>query len=221
GLAIPSSLARGVVESLIKNGKAVRGYLGVAIQPVTPALAQEFKLPDTRGAIVSDVQPGSPADKAGLKVGDVVVALKGRETPDPPALRIATAGFAPGTEVPLEFYRGGKKTSANVVIGELPGDSGPAGLTSFGFRVREIKPGGGAEPILLIDAVVRGSLAARSGLIPGLRVVAVGKTEVHTKADFDKAVAAFTPEQGLPLRIQSPDGKVASVTLGGPGVASP
>ncbi len=214
GLAIPSSLARGVVENLIKNGKVVRGFLGVAIQPLTPALAKEYNLPDTRGAIVSGVQPGSPAEKAGLKIGDVIVTLDGKATPDPATLRVTTAAYAPGTQTPLEFYREGKKSSMKVVIGEQPGDSGPAGLTSFGFRVREVKAGEGTT-LLVIDTVVRGSPAARAGLIPGLLVKAVGRTEVHTKAEFDKAAAPYTTEQGLPLQLQGADGRVAFFTIGG------
>ena len=122
----------------------------------------------------------------------------------------------PGAEAALDFYREGKKSTVKVVLGEQPGEAGPAGLSSFGFRVREVKPAEG-EPIVMIDAVVRGSLAGRVGLVPGLRVVGVGRTDVHTKAEFDKAAAAYTPEQGLPLRIQTPDGRTAFVTLGGPG----
>ncbi len=216
GLAIPSSLARGVVEGLIKNGKVTRGFLGVAIQPLTAALAKEYKLPDTRGAIVSGVQPGSPAEKAGLKIGDVIVKLNGKTVADHTALRVTTASISPGTETPLEFYRDGSKTSVKIVVGEQPDATGPVGLTSFGFRVREVKPEKG-EPVLIIDTVVRGSPAARIGLIPGLRVLGVGKTDVHTKEEFDKAAAAYTTEQGLPLRLQTPDGRVAFVTIGGPG----
>ncbi len=216
GLAIPSSLARGVVDHLIKNGKVVRGYLGVAIQPVTQALAKEFKLPDNHGAIISAVQPGSPADKAGLKVGDVIVSLDGKETPDPTALRVSTASHSPGAKAPLALYRDGQKSTVDVVIGEQPGETGPAGLLSFGFQVREVGDGKG-QTAVVVDAVVRGSLAARVGLLPGLRILAVGRTEVNTKADFDKASASYTTDQGLPLRVQTPDGRVAFLTLGGPG----
>src|SRR5262249_6562045 len=87
GLAIPSTMARRVVESLIKDGKVVRGYLGVKIQPLTPALAKEFQLPNTRGSLISEVLPGTPAARAGLRVGDVIVKLGGREIRDPAGLR--------------------------------------------------------------------------------------------------------------------------------------
>ena len=216
GLAIPSSLARGVVESLIKNGKVERGFLGIAIGNLTPALARAYKLPDTRGAIVSGVHPGSPAEKAGLKIGDVIVTLNGKGISDPATLRLTAAACAPGTETPLQFYRDGEKRSVKVIIGEQPGETVPSGLTPFGFRVREFKSGDGPT-VLLIDAVVRGGLAARHGLVPGLRILGVGMTDVHSLDEFEKAAAGFTVEKGLPLRVQTPDGRVEFVTLGGPG----
>ena len=81
----PRRMARRVVESLIKDGKVVRGYLGVRIQSLTPALAKEFHLPDAAGRSVTGVQPGSPAERAGLQVGDVIVKLGDNEVADPPA----------------------------------------------------------------------------------------------------------------------------------------
>jgi len=217
GLAIPSALARRVVEGLIKNGKVVRGYLGVIIQPVDPALAREFKLPDARGALVSQVQPGGPADRAGFQAGDVVVKLDGKEVPDSSSLRNRTAEITPGTEVAVELFRGGARQTIRVVVGELPTNSIPA-ISPYGFRVRELPPGAGGEPLptVIIDAVVPGSLAHRAGLRPGLRVEAVGRTEVHTRAEFDRASAAYTPEQGLPMRVKLADDRSVAVTVGGP-----
>jgi serine protease Do len=219
GLAIPSSMARKVAEGLIKNGKVVRGYIGVMIQPVTPVIAKELKLPESEtGARVTIVQPGGPASAAGLKVGDVIMKLDGKETPDPSALRIRTAGITPGTVVPLELIRDGERRTVNVTIGDLSGPSVPE-LNAFGFRVREIPPAGG-EPqgSVVVDQVVRGSPAARAGLRPRLKIAAVGRTEVHTKAEFDKAIEPYSVEKGLPLLVQSTDGdgQTALVTIGGP-----
>jgi serine protease Do len=93
-----------------------------------------------------------------------------------------------------------------------------AAMPSFGLRVREIPPGeDNSTGIVEVETVVRGSPAARVGLVPGVRVLAVGKTEVHSKADFDRASAAFTPEQGLPLQVLTRDGRTAFVTVGGLG----
>ena len=103
GLAIPSSLAKRVVEGLIKEGKVVRGYLGVMIQPLTTVTAKELKLPDNRGVLVFGCLPGSPAEACGLKSGDVIVRLAGSEVADPAELRILTANLDVGTQAPLEF----------------------------------------------------------------------------------------------------------------------
>ena len=109
GLAIPSSLARRVVEGLIKDGKVIRGYLGVVIEPLNAETARKLKLPDNRGVLISRVQPGSPAAASGLKRGDVIVKLANREVSDPAELRILTAGLDVGAQVPLVFYREGQR----------------------------------------------------------------------------------------------------------------
>ena len=222
GLAIPSSMARRIVNDLIKKGKVERGFLGIVIQPLTPALAQTFKLPpDIHGALVDEVKPGGPADKAGIKLGDVIVSIGGKETPDRDAVRNRIAEAIPGTQAVIAYYREGAKATTSVAVGELSAASLPA-VTEFGFRVREVPTSlaNGARSMVFIDQVVRGSPAAHIGLRPGLRVLAVGKTEVNTLAEFEKAAAAFTPEGGLPLRIQFRDGQSTFVTVGGPGGGS-
>ena len=110
GLAIPSSQARRVVESLIKDGKVVRGYLGVRLdrRPLDAKLAKNLNLPSNRGALVAGVQPGSPAEVAGLKADDVIVKLANRDVADPAGLRNLTASLDAGTRVPLTYYRGGE-----------------------------------------------------------------------------------------------------------------
>src|SRR5262249_51570792 len=96
GLAIPASMARRVVESLIKEGKVIRGYLGVKIQALNQDLAREFRLPDTHGALISEVVPGSPAQTAGLQANDVIVKLGDHDIRDPAGLRNETAGSPVG-----------------------------------------------------------------------------------------------------------------------------
>ena len=218
GLAIPSAMARRVTEGLIKNGKVSRGYLGVAIQPLNEALAKSFNVPDGRGTLISAVQAGTPAAKAGLKPGDVIVKLDGQETPDPATLRARTASIAPGTEIRLDFIRDGKPQSLKIAVGEQTTLAMIPAESSFGLRVREVPPDdeeADGQPSVLIETVVQGSPAARAGLIPGLKVLAVGRIEVHTKDEFDKAAAQYTPEQGLPLRVQVPNGPSAFITIGG------
>jgi serine protease Do len=121
GFAIPSDLARTVMESLVKNGHVTRGYLGVEIQSITPALADEFKLKDDKGALVSDVVPNGPADKAGLKDGDVVIDFDGHPVIDSRRLQLQVAETQPGSTVPVQVLRNGDKKTLDVTLKELPG----------------------------------------------------------------------------------------------------
>jgi len=120
GLAIPSSMARKVAESIIRDGKVIRGYLGVRIQELTAALARKLELPGPRGALVVGVQPGSPAEQAGLQVGDVIVKIGDREIRDAASLKRTTAELAIGLKTAVAYYREGKLRDAEVTIAELP-----------------------------------------------------------------------------------------------------
>jgi serine protease Do len=218
GLAIPSSLARRVVEGLIKDGKVVRGYLGVRIEPVDTALARELHLPDEtpRGARVSDVQPGSPAEEAGLQRNDVIFELAKHEVADPAALRNLTASLDVGSEVSVAFYRDGKAQRAKVRIAELP--PAPEVLTYYGFGVRErAADRDGGRRVIEIDQVVAGSPAFQEGLRPGMRILAVGENpqRVSTLAELEVAIRKVDTSRGLPMVIQSTDGRPHPLRLGG------
>jgi serine protease Do len=121
GFAIPTNLARGVMESLIKYGKVTRGYLGVIIQDISPSLAKEFKLKSDNGALVGDVVPGGPAAKAGLKSGDVIEKFDGKPVTDSRHLKIDVARVAPGETVAVEVLRDGSAKTFDVRLKELPG----------------------------------------------------------------------------------------------------
>ncbi len=120
GFAIPSDLAKVVMNSLIKSGKVVRGWLGVSIQPVTSEIAKQFGLKEEKGALVGDVTEGSPAEKAGIQRGDVIIEYDGKEVPDPTALRNMVAGTSPHQMVAIKIQREGKLKTVNSAIGELP-----------------------------------------------------------------------------------------------------
>jgi serine protease Do len=123
GFAIPSNLARSVMDSLIEHGRVIRGYIGVTIQDVTPNLAEEFNLPASAGgALVAEVAPKSPAENAGLESGDVIIELNGKPVKDSRHLKLQTAQIAPGTKVPLKVIRDGKEKSLDVVLKEFPKD---------------------------------------------------------------------------------------------------
>jgi serine protease Do len=123
GFAIPSNLARSVMESLVKNGRVIRGYMGLLPQDVTPGLAKEFNLPEnSSGALVAEVTPKSPAEKAGLKNGDIIVEINGKPVKDARHLRLQVAQVAPGTKVPVKIVRDGDSKTLEVVLKEFPKD---------------------------------------------------------------------------------------------------
>ncbi|GAB4488988.1 MAG: DegQ family serine endoprotease [Thermodesulfovibrionales bacterium] len=122
GFAIPSSMAKVVMDNLIHKGKVVRGWLGVSIQPVTPDLAKQFGIKDDKGALVGDVVEESPAEKAGIQRGDVIIEFDGKEVHDPSSLRNSVAGTPPGRKVAVKIMRDGKMQKVDVTIAELPAD---------------------------------------------------------------------------------------------------
>jgi len=120
GFAIPINLVRFVMDRIIRDGKVSRGQLGVGIQPVTSELAKEFNLPaDQRGALIGQVLPESPAEKAGLKEGDVVIEFNGKPVTDSRHLRLMVAQTAPDTKVALKVLRDSKEKSLTATLGEL------------------------------------------------------------------------------------------------------
>ena len=121
GFAVPVNLARDVMENLVKDGHVTRGYLGVMIQDVSPSLAKQFDLKDTKGALVADVTPHSPAEKAGLKEGDVIIEFNGKPVTDSRHLKLEVARVKPGESVPVKILRDGDTKILEVAVKETPG----------------------------------------------------------------------------------------------------
>jgi serine protease Do len=121
GFAVPSDLARTVMESLVEYGHVTRGYLGVMIQNVTPELAKEFKLKERTGALVGDVVPNGPAAKAGFKDGDIVLDFNGKAVADSRHLQLTVAETKPGSSVPVKIWRDGSTKTLEVTVKQLPG----------------------------------------------------------------------------------------------------
>jgi serine protease Do len=122
GFAVPANLARAIMDRLVKDGKIVRGFLGVSIQDVTPELAKEFKVPESGGALISEVTEGSAAAAAGLKSGDVIIEFNGKPVKDSRTLRLTIGQTAPGTKADLKVLRDGKERSFKVTLKEMPGE---------------------------------------------------------------------------------------------------
>jgi serine protease Do len=122
GFAIPSQMAHAISAQLIQHGKVDHGYVGIAMNDVTPDNARFFNLQDTEGAIVAQVTPNSPASHAGLKQGDVITTLNGQKVANSSALQVAVSELAPGTAISLGVLRDGKPTTVSVTIGTYGGD---------------------------------------------------------------------------------------------------
>jgi len=119
GFAVPSNLARTVVESLLKYGKVSRGFLGAGVKPLTPDLAREFGVPeDQQGALITDLSPDGAASKAGLQDGDIITAVNGKAVGSPNELRLAVGGMNPGEKVTVTYLRNGQSKTADATLGE-------------------------------------------------------------------------------------------------------
>ena len=122
GFAIPSNMAKHIMEDLVKTGKVSRGYLGVQITDLDDDLAKQFKVPDTAGALAEDVTAGGPADKAGLKTGDVIRKLNGETIGDAGQLTAHVTNLSPGAVATLDILRDGQPMTIKVTLGERPSD---------------------------------------------------------------------------------------------------
>jgi serine protease Do len=123
GFAIPTNMARNIMDQILRNGKVTRAYMGAYIQGVSPELAKAFGEAAPRGALVGDVEPGSPAQKSGLEKGDIVVALDGKPITDSNQLRMSISMMAPGTTANLKVWRNCSEHDIAVKLGELPAEN--------------------------------------------------------------------------------------------------
>ncbi|HXM82592.1 MAG TPA: Do family serine endopeptidase [Burkholderiales bacterium] len=120
GFAIPVSTAKMVLEQIVKSGSVTRGWIGVEVQEITPPVAESFKLGSTRGALIAGVLRGGPADKAGIKPGDVLLEVQGKPVADPAAMLNLIAALSPGSATKMKVKRQGQDVDANVTVGRRP-----------------------------------------------------------------------------------------------------
>ncbi len=120
GFAIPVSLARNVLEQIIRTGSVIRGWIGVEVQEITPELAESFRMPSTEGALIAGVMRGSPADKAGIRPGDVLIAIDGRKVKDAEQMLEQIAALQPGQTGRMTLRRDGREIEVQAVIGRRP-----------------------------------------------------------------------------------------------------
>jgi serine protease Do len=204
GFAIPASVVKQVVEELKSDGKVTRGYLGVQIQPVTPDIAESLGLEKAEGAIVSNLTADSPALKAGLKQGDTIVTANGDAIEDAKDLSKTVATFKPGTKVPFEVVRDGKRQTIDVEIGTMPTDSPRMASTGGDSKMNlsdlgiEVTPADDGEGVRITDLDPK-SAAAERGLKPGDVILEVGGKSVSSASDMDKALKSAKGKKVLML----------------------
>jgi serine protease Do len=213
GFAVPSDLARTVMESLVKNGHVTRGYLGVMIQNVTPALAQEFNLKAPTGALIGDVVANGPADQAGFKDGDVVTEFNGQKITDSRQLQLAVAETSPGSKVTVKILRDGDSKTLEVTVKQLPGTGSVADAgsqngndtgTLNGIGVGDLDPQTRAQfhiPDTVHGAVVTqvepGSAAAEAGLKTGDVIESINRQPVKNADDAVQLTTNTASKQTL------------------------
>ena len=203
GFAIPVSMAQRVVRQLVKSGKVTRGYLGVVIQDLTANLAEQFKIPGTKGAIVNEVTKNEPAEKAGLKTGDIITRLNSKPIEGTSHLRNLVAATDPGTKAELTIIRDGKERALPVIVGELPDDgnrnASTRGDTSehtgrFGLAVEPLTDrqaralGFENETGVLVSAVENDSPADEANIHPGDLIVEINREHVSNVDEFNAAM---------------------------------
>ncbi|MFQ5483336.1 MAG: trypsin-like peptidase domain-containing protein, partial [Nitrospinaceae bacterium] len=193
GFAIPINVAKSILKDLREKGEVTRGWLGVMIQKITPELAKSFNLSDDDGALVGDVIPNGPAEKAGIKRGDVIVSFNNRTVKTMEQLPKIVAGTTPGKEVPVEIIREGRKQTVMVSIEVLKDTpTKMASLDPLGMQVQDITPElakslqlAETEGVLVSD-VTPGQSAAEAGLRRGDVITEVNRRPVRDKEEYDR-----------------------------------
>lgn len=201
GFAVPSRMVKAVMEQIIETGEVTRGRIGVRIQNITPDLREALNLSTMSGALVSSVEDGSAAERAGLKGGDIIVDFNGDPVSDSTDIRNAVGFVRPGERANITYIRDGKRFTAKIDVDKIEetretltaeaAEDIPAMESFSGATLTEIpdtvKPRGGDKGIY-VSRVSRGSKAARAGLVRGDIIREVDRKEIANLKDFENAI---------------------------------
>jgi serine protease Do len=221
GFAIPAEVARDVVASLKEKGAVARGWIGVKIQNVTPEIADSMGLKSTKGALISQPQPGAPAEAAGLKSGDVITAVNGETVDGPRELARRIAALGPKKTVDLTYLRNGSEKTAKLTLGVLPeekqahadadnesarGGSAVAGLGVQVTPAAQVQGAGAAG--LVVTEIDPESVAAQKGIRRGDVIVEAAGRPINSQSDLSSAIDSARQDgrKYLLLRLKSADG---------------
>jgi serine protease Do len=207
GFAIPANLARNIMDQIMKTGKVTRGYMGILPQELTPEMAKAFGVSNIHGVAIAQVEPKSPAQSAGLKVGDVITAVNGTPVEDVNSFRLQVAGFAPGTTLHLKVERNGQTMDLPVTLsefnldaenkggtqGNLPGGGEKGALNGVSVQGltsdlrQQLQVPDGTQGVVITD-IDPNSQASAAGLQQGDIIVQVNRKPVTTVSEFNAAV---------------------------------
>lgn len=218
GFAIPSQIAKSTVDQLIKTGAVHHGYVGIAMNDVTPENASFFHLPEASGAIVAQVTPDSPASRAGLKRGDVISQLNGKKIINGSALQVAISGVSPGTTITLGILRDGKAQTLPLKVGEFHSgsemasaddSSSPKGA-KLGLAVDDLTPDlrqqlGVPSQVhgVAVEQVRPSSPAEEAGLAPGDIILEVNRRPIPSAEQFVNMVRSNPADKDMLLLVWS------------------
>ena len=215
GFAIPINMARNITDQIIHSGKVSRAFLGVLIQPVTPDLAKAFELAKSEGALISDVNPNSPAERAGLKAGDVVIKIDDRSVVDSRALQLIIGEMSPGRNVRLTVVRDGNERQYPVTLGEQPGQRSETVGNNRKTTAERVLDGVSLDALtpefsrqygvagntkgVAVRRVDPNSAAAEAGLEQGDVILEVNRQPVSTVEQLNRYVNEGTTDTALLL----------------------
>lgn len=225
GFAVPVNLAKWVADQLVKNGKVSRSYLGVVIQPVSQELANKFGVKPNGGVVVAEVRSNSPADKAGLKPGDVITQFNGKPVTATTQLQGMVEEIPSGTTEPMTVIRDGKTMNVNVTYQAQPknyglaqsesegsGNEGATRMSKLGLEVENLSPqiaeklGMKGAHGVVVTGVESGSVAGMAGLTTGMVITEVNRKPVKNADDFRAAVTDQGLANGLLLLVRTEQG---------------
>jgi serine protease Do len=213
GFAIPINLAKTIMTELIKEGKVVRPWVGIGLQDLTPELMKSFKIEEKEGALIGQIFEGSPAEKAGLKVGDIVVEIDGKKIKNSQDVVREVLKKKVGQKIELEIVREGKQMKVEVTTAEMPPEKGERKLPSetkewFGLRVTAVTPDIAKELGLpktegvVIENVEPGSAGQDAGLRRGDVILEVNRQKVRDESDYRTLMEKTIPGQGVLVLVR-------------------
>ncbi len=218
GFAIPVNMAKEIADRLIAQGKVVRGWLGIGIQDVTEELAAQFGVPADSGVLVGNVMKDSPAEKAGLKTGDIIQEFKGVKVTNVRQLQREVAQSPVNQPAPVKIIRDKQPMTLTIVLGEQPADLSAAAPSStpqneaaaerYGFSVQDLTPeirsqlNLGNEAGVVVSSVEDGGPAAKAGLQPGDLITEANRKPVKAAADFVQMVRQLRRGANLLLLVR-------------------